>query len=238
MPVTPSSPSVALTELPPPPDHASGAPRPRRRARLVLRLAVVALVLLGLGNLAILGLTLSARAIAEPAAGPAVTGVGNLHSVDAKVIRGGNPTRDGLVQLHDAGVTTVVDLRAEVGSSVDDAFIEDLGMEVVHLPIRDGQTPSDEQMEEFNRTVAEADGLVFVHCGAGVGRAGVVSARYLVQSGQASPLTAWARNVAIGPPSLEQDVYALGIELHGAPEAAMVAVSRFLDSPRRIMHYF
>lgn len=237
MPVPPSIPAVALADLPPPPDQILTPPRRRRRGRVALRLTIIALVLLGLGNLSILGLTLTARAVVEPAAGPPVSGVGNLHAVDAKVMRGGNPTRDGLVQLHDAGVSTVVDLRAEVGSTVDDVFIEDLGMEVVHLPIRDGQTPSDEQMDEFTRVVADADGLVYVHCGAGVGRAGSVSARYLVQSGQASPLEAWGQNLAIGPPSLEQDLYALGIDLHGAPDVAMVAMSRFLDSPRRILHY-
>jgi protein-tyrosine phosphatase len=243
---------IALRHLPAPPvlpaspDNTGGAdtsgadrlaPRRAGRTRTVLRLGVVAMILLALGNLAILGLTLGARAVAEPATVEGISGVRNLRTVDAQVLRGANPTHEGLEQLRDLGVTTVVDLRAEEGSDVDDAFIEELGMTVVHLAIRDGQTPSDEQMAAFTKLVADDPGLTFVHCGAGVGRTGVVAARYLVESGQASPLDAWTQNLAVGPPSIEQDAYALGIDLPPGMHQSMVAVSRFLDSPRRIMHY-
>ncbi len=195
------------------------------------------MIVLALGNLAILGMTLTARAIVDPATVEGVSGVGNLHTVDAQVLRGANPSHDGLRQLRDAGVTTIVDLRAEVGSDADDEYIESLDMDVVHLPIRDGQTPSDAQMAEFHQIVAEDPGMVFVHCGAGVGRTGVIAARYLVDTGQADPMDAWIRNLAVGPPSVEQDVYALGIDLPPGVHQSMVVVSRFFDSPRRILHY-
>ncbi|WP_420907495.1 fused DSP-PTPase phosphatase/NAD kinase-like protein, partial [Streptomyces scabichelini] len=36
------------------------------------------------------------------------------------------------------------------------------------MPIRDGQTPTNQQVDRFLRTVASSTGPVFVHCGAGV----------------------------------------------------------------------
>jgi protein-tyrosine phosphatase len=159
-----------------------------------------------------------------------------LRTVDDKVLRGANPTHTGYENLRDAGVATVVDLRAEVDAHFDDEFIRSLGMEVVHLPIRDGQTPSDEQQAAFADIVRKAPGTVFLHCGAGVGRTGVVAARYLVETGQTSPLGALSRNLEVGPPSVEQNAYSLGADF-GVLHPFVVAVSRFLDSPRRILHY-
>ncbi|WP_406215152.1 hypothetical protein [Streptomyces canus] len=43
---------------------------------------------------------------------------------------------------------------------------------------------------------------MFVHCGAGVGRTGTMAAAYLVKTGEQS--SAVRRNLAVGPPSIEQ----------------------------------
>jgi protein tyrosine phosphatase (PTP) superfamily phosphohydrolase (DUF442 family) len=199
-------------------------------------LLAAALIVLVAGNLALLGLTGVARLAVDQPASLRLEGVGALRTVDAKVLRGGNPTHAGIVNLQDHGVTTVVDLRAEDDAHEDDVFIESRGLDLVHLPIRDGQTPSDEQVVEFLDIVQQADGLVFVHCGAGVGRTGTMSARYLVETGQARPMAALARNLEVGPPSIEQDAYSLGIDA-GPFQPALVTVSRFFDAPRRIWHY-
>lgn len=208
-----------------------------RRRRVSWKRVVAAVVIaLTVGNLGLLALTGVARAVVDPPATPQLAGVSSLRAVDEKVLRGGNPTHTGYQNLRDAGVTTVVDLRAEVDAHADDDYIRSLGMEIVHLPIRDGQTPSDEQQAAFGSIVSKAAGAVFVHCGAGVGRTGVVAARYLVETGQSSPLSALGRNLEIGPPSVEQDAYSLGIDL-GPFHHFVVAASRFLDAPRRVLHY-
>jgi protein-tyrosine phosphatase len=199
-------------------------------------LLAAALIVMVAGNLALLGLTGVARLLVDQPGSPRLEGVGALRTVDAKVLRGANPTHAGIVNLQDHGVTTVVDLRAEDDAHEDDVFIKDQGLGLVHLPIRDGQTPSDEQVAEFFDVVQQADGLVFVHCGAGVGRTGVMSARYLVATGQATPMVALARNLEVGPPSVEQDAFSLGVDA-GPFQPALVTVSRFLDAPRRIWHY-
>jgi hypothetical protein len=196
----------------------------------------VVLIALFVGNMGLLALTGVARAMVDVPDSPSVEGVGSLRSVDGKVLRGANPSLEGLYNLREIGVTTIVDLRAETYANENDAYIAALGLEVVHLPIRDGQTPSDEQQAAFLEIVRDAPGLVFLHCGAGVGRTGVMAARYLFDTGQSSRGAALARNLEVGPPSIEQNAYSLGIDM-GPLHPLVVAVSRFLDSPRRIWHY-
>lgn len=106
--------------------------------------------------------------------------VTNFAEVDDRLWRGAAPNEEALVALAANGVTTVVDLRAETGVQAYDALRRRLGVTRVHLPLRDGQAPNGDQVERFRRVVGESHGRVFVHCGAGVGRTGTMSAAYLV----------------------------------------------------------
>jgi len=193
-----------------------------------------------LGNLAILIPSLLLQQFAgppAPAAAASVSDVGNLAAVDAKVWRGAAPTSlEGYRSLAAAGVTTVVDLRAEPDRTVDVATLRSFGLRVVSLPIRDGQTPTPAQTDEFLRVVADSSGTVFLHCGAGVGRTGSVAASYLVATGQASGVWATLRNLSVGPPSLEQVAFTTRLQAGGAEQTNLlvVAASRVLDAPRRI----
>jgi protein tyrosine phosphatase (PTP) superfamily phosphohydrolase (DUF442 family) len=187
-----------------------------------------------IGNLVILGLHGVARAEVGIDGIEGVAGVDKLRHVDGKVWAGANPADyHGLAA---AGVTTVVDLRAEDDAHEDDAAIRALGLEVVHMRIRDGQIPTETEVERFVDIVNHAPGTVFLHCGAGVGRTGSMSSAYLVATGQASSRDALALSLAVGPPSVEQ-LYYIGT-LRGfdgdRPPAPVVAVSRVLDAPRRI----
>lgn len=204
----------------------------RRPLRVLRRLALLLVVVLAVGNAGILGLSWWART--TTAVLPLdLAGVPNGVAVDGRVWRGAAPTADGYRALAAAGVTTVVDLRhdTERGPAVE--VLEDLGIDLVRIPIRDGQLPTDDQVARFLDVVGAANGVVFVHCGAGVGRTGAVVAAYQATAEAAGPGMA-RRNLAIGPPSLEQIAYAAG----GArrPPSVVVAVSRVLDAPRRIWH--
>jgi protein tyrosine phosphatase (PTP) superfamily phosphohydrolase (DUF442 family) len=226
-----------LTSLPRPDDVGTSPapPPPRRRGKLapVLRITLVALVVfLVVGNLAItLVWQLQARRV--PATGDvAVAEVANFRVVDARLWRGSAPSAASYRDLAAQGVTNVVDLRAEDYVRHDRALLESLGIELVHLPVRDGQIPSDDQIARFLAAVDSSPGTTFVHCGAGVGRTGAMVAAYLARGG-AGGMAALGHNLSVGPPSLEQITFAArGATLR--PPAAVVAASRVLDAPRRI----
>lgn len=223
-------PSPAATgSLPPAPPDQLPAPARARRARRGILGFVAFLVV---GNLAIAGASAWARSTA-PAGHVDAVGISNFRVVDDRVWRGNAPTRDGYRWLAANGVSTVVDLRAEEDLDVDPDLLAGLGLEYVALPIRDGQTPSAEQVARFLDAVDAAAGPVFVHCGAGVGRTGAVVAAYLKATGTADGLTAVRRNLSVGPPSVEQLAYAAGID-PGPGKPLLVAVSRTLDAPRRL----
>jgi len=220
-------------------DDAAPAPEaaPRRRGRTAVRLLIGVVGFLVLGNALILASVLFFR-VATPAAAAGAEGIANVHPVDDKVIRGAAPSPDGLRDLAAAGVTTVIDLRAEADLASHDELLAELGIERFHVPIRDGQLPTESQAAEVLRIIDGAAGKVFLHCGAGVGRTGALTAWYLNATGQTRGVEALRRNLSVGPPSLEQIVFSVttaGGE-YRRPGLAVTALSRVLDGPRRIWH--
>lgn len=213
---------------------SSRSPHRRRVARVALGAALV----LGVGNLAVVAAVPVARASEGTARPAAVTGVDHLRAVDDRLWRGGQPTEQGYADLAAAGVRTVVDLRAERDLDVPTDLLAELGLPRVHLPIRDGQTPTTEQVATLLRAVEETEGIVYVHCGAGVGRSGSMSAAYLVATGAEDPAGALRRSLSVGPPSLEQIRYMSTVDGTGQGEDGVVTdslrvASRVLDAPRR-----
>ncbi len=209
----------------------------RRVGAMVLKGVGAGVAFLLIGNLTILAASYWARETTTTVAAAApIDGIQNLRAVDDKVWRGAAPTTDGYRGLAQAGISTVVDLRAEEGIEHDAQVVTDLGMRMVRLPVRDGQTPSNEEIETFLSAVRESDGKVFVHCGAGVGRTGAMVGAYQVAQGDLSGAAALRRNLAVGPPSLEQIAFVAAMDDDGLdkPGAVLTAVSRVLDAPRRM----
>jgi protein-tyrosine phosphatase len=195
---------------------------------------IVLAAFLLIGNAVIYGAAAVANAMVTTTRVDGVEGVDKLRSVDGTVWRGAAPTEAGYRSLADAGVTVVVDLRAEEDAADKDELIESLGVRVVHLPIRDGQLPSAHEVGRFLAIVEKSKGFVFLHCGAGVGRTGAMAAAYVNATGQANGPGSLAANLSVGPPSLEQIVFAAG-GADDRPNPLVVGVSRFLDSPRRLL---
>ncbi len=189
-----------------------------------------------LGNLLIAGAWVWAREAHPPPAPQSVEGVGNIAAVDAHVWRGAAPSERGYEELAAHGVDTIVDLRAEDDIDPPLELMNRLDMNLVRIPLRDGQAPTPDEVQRFLDVVREARGRVFVHCGAGVGRTGTMAAAYLVKTGQASGLEALRRNLSVGPPSLEQIAFAADLSGDDVaqPNTILTAVSRVLDGPRRL----
>ncbi|HSA52384.1 MAG TPA: dual specificity protein phosphatase family protein [Yinghuangia sp.] len=168
--------------------------------------------------------------------GRSVAGMNHVKQVDERLWRGSAPGTDGYRALAAMGVRTVVDLRAEDMSAADLARPSQAGLDLVRIPIRDGQTPTDAQVEKFMEAVRNSDGPVYVHCGAGVGRTGSVTAAYMVRTGEASATEAARQTLAVGPPSVEQVYYVLHADKDSNEQPPLVIqiISRILDAPRRI----
>lgn len=239
---TTDHPTADPADVPPaatPSTTGDTSPTPRRGVRraLLLVLGAIAGVLL-LGNGLIVGSHLLALAIG-PDDDLELAGIPRARAVDDQLWRGRAPTDEGYASLAERGVEVVVDLRAEEFEQAPEALLDELDLELVRMPIRDGQTPTAADVEVLLDLVADSDSPVFVHCGAGVGRTGAIVAAYRVATSDATNLGILWDNLSIGPPSLEQITYALTVDADGPPEQPagwVKAISRFFDGPRRIWH--
>jgi len=110
---------------------------------------------------------------------------------------GGQYRRRGWRGLALQGITAVVNMRIEFDDN--DAGIAP--QRYLYLPTVDDEAPSLEQLHQgvaFIAAEVAEGGRVYVHCGAGVGRAATMVAAYLVSTGL-TPDEAWARVRAVRP---------------------------------------
>jgi protein tyrosine phosphatase (PTP) superfamily phosphohydrolase (DUF442 family) len=211
---------------------------PRRIGITVLALLVVTTGTLIQGNLALVGMSWLARSTTDLEGAVDIDGVRKVYALDDKVLRGAQPGITGYRSLAARGVTTIVDLRPGEAAHKEDPALGALGLEVVHVPITDGRPPSPSQVRRFVDIARASDGLVFVHCGEGVGRAGTMAAAYKVTTGKTSSSDAVRESLAVGVLTLEQVAFINSLDRGGAhdPPAPVAALSRFLDGPRQLFN--
>ncbi len=110
---------------------------------------------------------------------------------------GGQYRRRGWPRLAARGITAVVNMRVEF----DDNDASIAPPRYLYLPAVDDNPPTLEQLRDgvafITEEIAQGGG-VYVHCGAGVGRAAVMAAAYLVSTGL-TPDQAWARIQEVRP---------------------------------------
>lgn len=111
----------------------------------------------------------------------------NFHVVHDYLLRGGEPSEQGLKDLKSLGVDVIVDLRAPTGKAqAEKAQAKALGMQYINLPMT-SRPPTEQQVNTFLKTVDEKSQLkrlpasttgekyphsVFVHCAHGSDRTG------------------------------------------------------------------
>lgn len=195
--------------------------------RLIGALVVYSLVVVIVHALVLVGV-LAARVVG----GRSTTDMAGLHNfryVDGETWAGGQPDAGAYRELAERGVRLVVDLRTGARDDPredDPALLGRLGVGYLAIPVRDGHVPSEAQVRRFLTSVRETDGVVFVHCGGGVGRTSALTAAYLRATGAKPGLV---RSAAVGPHTVEQ----LWFVATGDTNPLVRRISELLDAPRR-----
>lgn len=105
----------------------------------------------------------------------------NFARVDDNVYRGGMPSYEGLRQLKEAGVRTIVSLANEKKYVEGErAAAEQLGMHFVFIPLSAWKGPKQNDIDAFLALMQNSkdSGKVFVHCMHGQDRTGAMIAMY------------------------------------------------------------
>ncbi|MCP4538189.1 MAG: dual specificity protein phosphatase family protein [Chloroflexi bacterium] len=121
----------------------------------------------------------------------------SVSQITPQLHMGGQYRQRGWPKLAARGITAVVNLRIEF----DDAAVSIAPSHYLYLPTVDDEPPTLEQLREgctfIAKEIAQGGG-VYIHCGAGIGRAATTAAAYLVSSGL-TPDQAWACIRAVRP---------------------------------------
>jgi protein tyrosine/serine phosphatase len=137
----------------------------------------------------------------------AVAGISNAGKINDFLFRGAQPSKQGLAQLKELGVTTIVDFRGwghEVESERRQA--ESLGLRFISIPLGGWSTPTSAQIAQFFVLLRSSPGQkIFVHCKYGEDRTGVMVAAYRIGENH------WSAQQAI------EEMYFFGFHYHWHP---------------------
>lgn len=104
-------------------------------------------------------------------------GLPNLHKVSEDLYRGAQPSAEGMQELKNMGIKTVVNLRS-LHSDLDE--LGETGLVHEHIPMN-AWRPKEEAVIRFLQIVTDKNRLpVFVHCQHGADRTGVTVAAYRI----------------------------------------------------------
>lgn len=120
----------------------------------------------------------------------------------AALARPGSP--DDLEWLRKQGIDLLISLTEDPPNP---RWVNDAGLLLLHVPVIDMEAPTQEQLERCVTSILKANAQnmgVAVHCGAGLGRTGVILAGYFVSKGLTAK-NAIARVRRLRPGSIETE---------------------------------
>jgi protein tyrosine phosphatase (PTP) superfamily phosphohydrolase (DUF442 family) len=147
---------------------------------------------------------------------PPATDIPNYQMVTPNFLRGGQPDQQGLQWLAAHGADLEIDLR---GSDRDNAWSPptDYPLQVYRIAIEDFQSPTLAQVEEFIQLLDRAkanEETVFVHCKAGIGRTGLMTACWKVSQGLSADEALEAERIHSYHGSLKQEQFVRDFEAY------------------------
>lgn len=163
--------------------------RPRGGA---LRLVAAALAFVILSPLAHAG---------HRSGGEHVKGVTNFGRVTDLYFRGGKVTKDGVQNLYDMGVRTIIDLTDH---RKEEPAARRLGMKFFSFPMDGDERPDDAKVTAILKILTEAKAPVYAHCSAGKHRAGTIAALYRIRVQGWTAERTWAEQQHFGFGSAEE----------------------------------
>ncbi len=124
----------------------------------------------------------------------------NFGYVSPQLLRGSQPSRDGLIALQKAGVKTVVNLRhTKDDISEEREIVESLGMKFVSIPLTLFKGVRKDQVDKFLSAVTtDKTQPTFVHCRQGQDRCGTMVAMYRLHEQGWSAERAYKEMIAFG----------------------------------------
>lgn len=111
---------------------------------------------------------------------------------------------DEMVWLREQGIDLLISLTEDPPQA---RWVNDAGLLLLHVPVIDMEPPTQEELDRCVSSIFKANERsmgVAVHCGAGLGRTGVILAGYFVMKGLTAK-NAIARVRRLRPGSIETD---------------------------------